>query len=146
MTKDEALQWLRTKVSHNECEDCWYSCATLTCDEHRRSDKCDCGADDENAKREQIAALLQDGAALTEVVRTPHPHSAVHLLEAGLRDTERLEWFDKNADGVNYSGCGADDRWCELIYNDGNRVEGPTLRATIDKAMGPPDMNNGEEG
>lgn len=55
----DAIAWLRTKVSHYECEDCWYSCATLTCDEHRKSDQCDCGADEENEKREQIARLIE---------------------------------------------------------------------------------------
>jgi hypothetical protein len=49
---------LRVPVSHYDCEDCWYSCATLCCDEHRRSDKCDCGADEENALRSEAAALL----------------------------------------------------------------------------------------
>ena len=62
MTKTEALAWLRKEVPHYECEDCWYSCATLCCDEHRRSDKCDCGADEENAKRAEIAAMLSSEA------------------------------------------------------------------------------------
>lgn len=34
----------RAKQGHYECEDCWYSCATITCNEDRHSDKCDCGA------------------------------------------------------------------------------------------------------
>ena len=42
------LAWLHTKTSHNDCEDCWYSCATLTCDDRRKNDVCDCGADREN--------------------------------------------------------------------------------------------------
>lgn len=59
MTRDEAIAWLREQVPHHECEDCWYSCATICCDEHRRSDKCDCGADEQNAKRAEIAAMLR---------------------------------------------------------------------------------------
>ena len=58
MNHEEAIAWLRRKVPHYECDDCWYSCAILTCDEHRRDDKCDCGADEVNAKRSAIAALL----------------------------------------------------------------------------------------
>lgn len=58
MTKDEAIKWLRTKMPHYECEDCWYSCATITCDEQRSSTICDCGADQENSIREQIATLI----------------------------------------------------------------------------------------
>lgn len=62
MTKEEALAWLNTEVSHYECEDCWYSCATITCDEHRRSNECDCGADKENQMRREIAKMLSDAA------------------------------------------------------------------------------------
>lgn len=65
MTKDEALKWLREKVPHYECEDCWYSCATLTCDDRRASETCDCGADNENAKREAVAQLLAAPEAAT---------------------------------------------------------------------------------
>ena len=54
----EALEWLRAPADHYDCEDCWYSCATLTCDDHRRSDVCDCGADTRTKwKREILAAL-----------------------------------------------------------------------------------------
>jgi hypothetical protein len=56
-------------------------------------------------------------------------------LRGGWRDTERMDWFDKHADGVSVSGCGADDRWTELIHHDGNRSEGATLRDAIDAAM-----------
>lgn len=48
--RDRLLALLQeSRKNHYECEDCWYSCATLTCDEHRRGE-CDCGADKWNAK------------------------------------------------------------------------------------------------
>lgn len=56
----ELVKALRVKESHYDCEDCWFSCATLCCDERRRSDKCDCGADEENALRERAAAALEE--------------------------------------------------------------------------------------
>jgi len=59
MTKEEAIAYLRTPSPHDECEDCWYSCATLTCDERRRSTECDCGADARTAKHAAIADLLE---------------------------------------------------------------------------------------
>ena len=52
------VEWLRRETQHYDCEDCWYSCATLTCDESRRSDKCDCGADEENAAKADIRKAL----------------------------------------------------------------------------------------
>jgi len=59
MTKEEAIEYLRETQGHYDCEDCWYSCATLTCDEHRRSKTCDCGAEETNAKHAAIADLLE---------------------------------------------------------------------------------------
>ncbi len=38
------VEALKKRSSHYECEDCWYSCATITCNEDRRSDECDCAA------------------------------------------------------------------------------------------------------
>lgn len=51
---------LREKVSHYECEDCWYSCPKSgeCCNENAGTD-CTCGADDENALREEAAAALE---------------------------------------------------------------------------------------
>ena len=72
MTRDEAVAWLSKEVPHYDCEDCWYSCATLTCDDHRKSDKCDCGADAENAKRAEVAAMFSgeaEGKALALIRR-----------------------------------------------------------------------------
>lgn len=57
-SKEEVLKWLNTPVSHYECEDCWYSCATLTCDDRRGSETCDCGADRENTMRKRLLELL----------------------------------------------------------------------------------------
>ena len=45
--------------SHLDCEDCWYSCATLTCDERRKGDECDCGASFSNTQRKQAAAAIE---------------------------------------------------------------------------------------
>jgi hypothetical protein len=41
---------------HLDCEDCWYSCAILTCDDNRKSDVCDCGADATNAALASLEA------------------------------------------------------------------------------------------
>lgn len=57
---------LLIEESHNDCEDCWYSCALLTCNEHRHGDKCDCGADEQNALRKEAAAALASQRAEIE--------------------------------------------------------------------------------
>jgi hypothetical protein len=54
-----AVEVLEGASQHTDCDDCWYSCSTLTCDESRASTICDCGAD-------KAAAAL---AALSQ----PHP-------------------------------------------------------------------------
>ena len=54
----KSLEWLARKTPHYECEDCWYSCATICCDEHRKSDKCDCGSDEENEMKRTLLAYL----------------------------------------------------------------------------------------
>ena len=53
-----ARRLLASKHDHYECEDCWYSCATICCDESRKSDKCDCGATEENALKDEAASAL----------------------------------------------------------------------------------------
>ena len=58
MTFNEAILWLQTDHGHTDCEDCWYSCATLTCDETRKSDVCDCGGDAINEIKAKIAKML----------------------------------------------------------------------------------------
>jgi len=45
----EGIPVLKRAAQHYDCEDCWYSCATLTCDDARRSDECDCGASETQA-------------------------------------------------------------------------------------------------
>ena len=50
--RHELIEELKRHSYHHESEDCWYSCATLTCDDRRKSDKCDCGAD-------RVIALLE---------------------------------------------------------------------------------------
>jgi len=54
---DAEVQRLRellvaSKRSHYVCEDCWYSCPKSgeCCNEFRKQDECDCGADEWNAK------------------------------------------------------------------------------------------------
>lgn len=41
---EEVRKALGQFTSHHDCEDCWYSCATICCDDRRKSDVCDCGA------------------------------------------------------------------------------------------------------
>lgn len=48
-----------------------------------------------------------------------------------MTDTEMLDWLDKHCDGADHSGYGSDDMWWRLIYNDGNRAEGATIREAI---------------
>jgi len=43
-----------SKRSHLDCPDCWYSCAILTCNDSRKSEICDCGADKWNAKVDEL--------------------------------------------------------------------------------------------
>ena len=50
--RHELMEELKRHAYHHESEDCWYSCAILTCDDSRKSDKCDCGAD-------RVIALLE---------------------------------------------------------------------------------------
>ena len=50
--RHELIEELKHHVYHHECDDCWYSCATITCDEQRKSNECDCGAD-------RVIALLE---------------------------------------------------------------------------------------
>jgi hypothetical protein len=76
-----------------------------------------------NAPPESLRAL---GAAVAD---------QASQLAACKADADRLDWFDKHADGVNVSGYGHDDSWTELIYMDGNRAEGSTLRSAIDAAL-----------
>ena len=49
---------LRRPMGHEDCDDCWYSCATLTCDETRKSDVCDCGRDNLYALHMRAADAL----------------------------------------------------------------------------------------
>jgi hypothetical protein len=56
--KTETIEWLKRETPHFDCEDCWYSCATLCCDDRRKSEECDCGADDENKAKADILRAL----------------------------------------------------------------------------------------
>lgn len=74
MNRDDWMAWLEAETPHYECEDCWYSCATICCDEHRRSDQCDCGADFENAAKRAVLEALR--ASQSEAVQ---PSTATEL-------------------------------------------------------------------
>lgn len=54
----EALE--KSKRTHVTCEDCWYSCPKSgeCCNEHRKGDDCDCGADTWNVYVETVLAGL----------------------------------------------------------------------------------------
>lgn len=49
-----AVALLERQTACVEHADCWYSCATLTCNDGRRSEKCDCGA---QQVRDALAAI-----------------------------------------------------------------------------------------
>jgi len=53
---DRAALLALKRTGHDECEDCWYSCATITCDDERKSDVCDCGTDHWNARIDALIA------------------------------------------------------------------------------------------
>lgn len=55
--------------------------------------------------------------------------------EGMARDAARIDFIEKHSDGVVVGGSGAaDDKWFEVIYNDGNRADGGTFRQAIDAA------------
>ena len=56
--KADLIARLMVIVPHYECSDCWFSCATLTCDDDRASDKCDCGADGLNELHAEAVEAL----------------------------------------------------------------------------------------
>lgn len=46
-------------TEHRDVPDCWYSCATLTCDDERRSEICDCGASENQALVARLKEALE---------------------------------------------------------------------------------------
>ena len=52
---------LASKRDHLECEDCWYSCSTLCCDDERSGNPCDCGADTWNALVDKTLSSYMNG-------------------------------------------------------------------------------------
>ena len=74
---------------HYECEDCWYSCATLTCDDRRRSEVCDCGVDKLNVLLVRAAAALRLAAQAEECKRDAerwkfvYRHCAYYAMDGG---------------------------------------------------------------
>lgn len=56
-----AVAELLRHTGHHECDDCWYSCSTLTCDDRRKSDVCDCGAKRVQDLVAAIGPLPQEG-------------------------------------------------------------------------------------
>lgn len=53
---------LERRAKHTDCEDCWYSCATLTCDDARWSEECDCGADVAATALASVRSVLSPAA------------------------------------------------------------------------------------
>lgn len=55
----EKLETLRR--SHDECEDCWYSCPKSgeCCNDALDEDWCNCGADVHNAKLDEVIAEVR---------------------------------------------------------------------------------------
>lgn len=99
MNIDEIRDWLKEEVPHYECEDCWYSCATICCDEGRRSEKCDCGADAENEARRQILLFIDMPRA--EAVR---PEEATAREAALWRAHLDCSWPESYTDRKAYIG------------------------------------------
>jgi hypothetical protein len=57
---ETAVPVLKRASSHYDCGDCWYSCATLTCDEGRASEECDCGAAEAGRALALVEQALQN--------------------------------------------------------------------------------------
>jgi hypothetical protein len=49
-------------------------------------------------------------------------------------DKDRLDWLERNGHCCDSFGSGSDDRWWNVVYNDGNQAEGATPREAIDAA------------
>lgn len=91
-----------------------------------------------------LRAQVQDLQATTIHVADFGGQAAVDLtgriaaLEAELaalrEDKARLDWLDTRLDCLDASGYGADDRWFQMLYSDGNKVEGYSVRKCIDFA------------
>ena len=65
------IEQLRQPVSHKQCEDCWYSCPKSgeCCNDDAGTD-CTCGADAENAMRQEAAdALARAEGGAIELLR-----------------------------------------------------------------------------
>lgn len=56
----ELIALARQHETHLDCEDCWYSCATITCNDARKNNHCDCGADRLNSLHEKLATRLSE--------------------------------------------------------------------------------------
>jgi len=63
-------------------------------------------------------------------------NEAYRLGQESLRkDAERLDFCERHVDGINTVGSGAaDDKWWQVIFQDGNRSEAGTLRDALDEA------------
>lgn len=86
----ELVKRLRVQHSHEECEDCWYSCATLTCNEGRKSDECDCGAAELNALHKEAADALERRDGFVSVPREPTKAMRIAGLEQWKRVTNGI--------------------------------------------------------
>lgn len=89
---DAAVPLLERAARHYESEDCWYSCATLTCDDNRRSETCDCGAPAAQAALDLARQALQASGSTLNVVENvqedERPVEFVHFIDAPLDDEE----------------------------------------------------------
>ena len=84
--RDELVRRLRVPVAHRVIEeDCWYSCPKSgeCCDVTRNVDECNCGADAENALRQEAAAALSE--------RAQQPAAMPRSFESMLEEISALE-------------------------------------------------------
>ena len=75
--RDELVRRLRVPVLHRVVEeDGWYSCPKSgeCIDESRKNDACDCGADTENALREEAASALSAQQPVGTVEEVTHAY------------------------------------------------------------------------
>lgn len=90
---------------------------------------------------EQMAARLYrlSGEESLEAQEETHPGYKEQRLadsaacKAGAAALEVIHWLEKNADALNHFGYRNDGHW-ELIYNDGNRIEGASIRDVVEQA------------
>jgi hypothetical protein len=95
--REKILAWAQTETPHYDCEDRWYSCATLTCDEERQSALCDCGADETNTIKAALREFLSPSPALSGEARDAARYRWLRSEEVATEPKYYEFWIDFKA-------------------------------------------------